>query len=63
MKREHTHIDLLMKKAGIKTDLELAKALKFSQQQLSFRLNNKISMDTLEKLADFFKVSVKDMLE
>jgi len=62
MERNDTRLDILMAEKGIRTDKELAEALGFSQQQLSFRLK-KISIDTLETLAGFFGTSVKDLLK
>lgn len=62
MVRAQTNIDLMMHERGIKTDLELANKIGMSQQQLSQRLAGKITMNTLEKLASFFQVSVKELL-
>lgn len=62
MKRVHTNIDLLMHENGIKTDKEFAKKLGMSQQQLSQRLAGDLSMSTLEVIADYFKISVKELL-
>lgn len=63
MKRHQTYINEQMEKKGIKNDTELAKALNISQQRLSYRLSGKISIDTLEKLAGFFGISVKELLK
>jgi len=63
MVRSQTNIDIEMAKRGIRTDSELATALGFSQQQLSYRINGKISMDTLERLASFFETTVKKLLK
>lgn len=62
MKRAQTNIDLLMHQHGIKTDKDLSNQLGMSQQQLSARLAGDISMKTLEIIANFFKVNVKDLL-
>lgn len=63
MKRADTYIDEEMMKRGIKSDSELAKSLKISQQSLSFRLSGKLSMDTLERLSKLFGISVKELLK
>ena len=63
MVRSQTNIDLEMAKHGYRTDSELAAAMGFSQQQLSYRINGKISMDTLERLAAFFNTTVKKLLK
>lgn len=62
MERNDTRLDILMAEKGIRTDKELAEALGFSQQQLSFRLK-KVSMATLETLAGFFGTSVRELLK
>ena len=63
MKRHQTNIDAFMDKEGIKTDKDLADGLGMSQQQLSYRLKDKISMDTMERMAIYFKTTVKDLLK
>ena len=63
MKRYQTNIDALMDKNDIKTDKELAEGLGISQQKLSSRLKNNISMNTLEMLAKYFNTSVKELLK
>lgn len=62
MKRAHTNIDLLMHDNGIKTDKEFAEKLGMSQQQLSQRLAGDLSISTLEIIAGYFKISVKELL-
>ena len=63
MKRYQTNIDALMDKQGLTTDKELAEGLGISQQKLSARLKNNISMNTLEMLSTYFEVTVKDLLK
>ncbi|MGE5944082.1 MAG: helix-turn-helix domain-containing protein [Flavobacteriales bacterium] len=62
MKRAQTNIDLFMHDNGIKNDKDFAIKLGMSQQQLSQRLAGDLSMNTLEIIASYFKVSVKELL-
>jgi len=62
VKRHQTKIDEYMDKQGISTDKELAEKMNLTQQKLSFRLNGKISMDTMERLAAYFNTTVKELL-
>lgn len=62
MTRVYTNIDLFMHKKGISKDKELAKELGWSQQQFSQKISGEISMKTLETIAAFFNVSVKELL-
>lgn len=62
MKRFNTHLDRLMHENQIKNDRELSEKLGLSAQNLSYRLRGNLTMDTVEKLAEFFKVTVKDFL-
>lgn len=62
MKRVHTNIDLMMDEKGVKNDGELASALGWSKSSFSQRLSGKLTMDTLEAIAKYFGVSVKELL-
>lgn len=63
MKRSETTIDILKAKKGIRTDLELAKQLGWSQANLSKKLSGEISLKTLKDLAKFFDVHIKEMFK
>jgi transcriptional regulator with XRE-family HTH domain len=62
MKRVHTNIDLLMEQHNIRSDKELATKLGWKQSAFSQRLSGKLSIDTLESISRYFKVSVKELL-
>lgn len=62
MKREDTYIDVFMAENNIRTDKELANLLNMKQQALSSRLK-KISLETLELLAEVFEKPVKELLK
>ncbi len=62
MKRFQTNIDLFMDEKGLKNDKELAKELGWSPSALSQRLTGSISMQTLEKIANYFNTTVKELL-
>lgn len=63
MKRHQTNIDYYMGEAGITTVSQLAKQMDMEVETLRSRLRGNISMDTLERLAEFFDVTVKDLLK
>jgi transcriptional regulator with XRE-family HTH domain len=62
IKRAQTNIDLLMHKSGVLNDKGLSKDLGISQANLSQKLRGSISINTLELLALYFNVSIKDLL-
>ncbi|TXD47348.1 helix-turn-helix domain-containing protein [Polaribacter sp. IC073] len=62
MKRVHTNIDLLMDKQEIKTDKEFAVILGWTPSAFSQRVNGKLSIGTLETIADYFGITVKELL-
>jgi len=61
MTRDKTTIDILMAKNGMRTDKELAEALGLKPQTLSFRLKGDISLKTIEQIAEYFDVHIKEM--
>ena len=63
MIRKETRIDILMALNEIKNDKDLSERLGISQQLLSAKLNGSISMKTIEQMAGFFKVPVKEMFK
>jgi DNA-binding Xre family transcriptional regulator len=63
MKRYQTNIDAFMDGHNIKTDKDLADRLGITPQKLSARLKNNISMNTLEMIANYFEITVKDLLK
>ena len=60
--RQDTYIDVKMAEMKIKNDKDLAEIMGVSQQTLSFRLNKKISMDTLIRLSSVFETTIKELL-
>jgi len=62
MKRHETTIDDLMFKNGIRTDKELAEKMGISQQLLSAKVRGSITINTLEEIADYFNVPIKELL-
>lgn len=62
MKRHETKIDDLMHERRIKNDSQLADELNVSQQVLSSRLKDNISINTLETLSKYFGVGVKELI-
>lgn len=63
MTKDETRIDILMAENGIKSYADLAPKVGLSQQSLSYRLKDSISMDTLERIASYFGVTVKELLK
>ena len=63
MTRNGTRIDILMAINEIKTDKDLAEGLGISPQALYSKLSGSISMKTIEELAEYFKVPVKEMFK
>jgi DNA-binding Xre family transcriptional regulator len=63
MTKNETKIDILMAEHNISSYAELAPKIGLSQQSLSYRLSGKISMDTLERMATYFGVTVKELLK
>lgn len=63
MKRHQTNIDYYMGESDITTVSQLAKKMDIEVETLRSRLRENISMKTLEELAEFFGVTVKDLLK
>jgi transcriptional regulator with XRE-family HTH domain len=63
MTKNETKIDILMAEHNISSYAELAPKMGLSQQSLSYRLSGKISMNTLERMATYFGVTVKELLK
>ena len=61
--REDTNLDILKAKNGYLRDKHLAEDLGWTPAQLHQRVSGAISMDTIITLANFFKVTPKEMLK
>lgn len=62
MTREQTNIDDLMWLKRIKSDSELAMKMGMSPQSFYSRFKGEITMNSLELIANFFKVSLADVI-
>lgn len=62
MIRTETYIDVLMAENNIKTDKQMAKLLGLSPQTLFSRLNNTISIKTLEMFSKHFNKPIKEII-
>jgi transcriptional regulator with XRE-family HTH domain len=56
MKRSDTNINVLLAQKGIDTDNQLASLMGLTPAALSNRLKGKLSLDTLERVADVLGV-------
>jgi hypothetical protein len=63
MTREETNYDLLKAQKGIRHDVDIAKDLGIKQANFSASLRGSLSMRTIETLAKYFGVTVKDFIK
>lgn len=63
MTRNQTRIDELKEIKGIKFDKQIAKDMGLDAPFFSRKINGNISMLTLERLAEYFEVTVKEMIK